>query len=685
MTLEVAVKDKISKFFREFRDKDGVQKYIGIINSLPLLEERIVKVDIEELASFDSELVKLLIENPLDFIETAKEAILDILTVEKPLDVANVTKDSIYVAITGETPGYTIRLRDISSKYIGKLVTISGLLVKLSQVYTIPIEIAYEYDGKTIYRRRKSILDRIEAPKLIESGASYRFSKEKSTFIDVQYARVQERPDELPPGQIPRFLDVIFIKPMIDKAFPGDFVKITGILDIRPRERRNRMEYDFVLLANYVESRGREAYEITISKKEEEEFRKLAQRKDFYEKLVKSICPSIYGYDDVKEAILLSLIGGEDKLLKDGTRIRGRIHLLLIGDPGVAKSQLLKYAALIAPKGIYTSGRGVTAAGLTAAVVREPGGGMSLEAGAVVLADMGVCAIDEIDKMRSEDRVALHEAMEQQTVSISKGGIVATLNARTTIISAANPVDGIYNPYKPLLANVDLPVTLLSRYDLIYVIREELSEERDRKLTEHIYLARETEKPYEDTFDPNFMRKFIAYARKLKVKMTEGAFRLLQDYYIRIRKQAGGGDEITSIPITPRQFESLIRLAEASAKAHLRSEVTIEDAKIAIKHMNNFLQNAAIDIDTQQIDVTQIMTGVSAKKASKTATVLDILNELLEANKGNPVSEEEWISAILKKTHIKSREEIIQIIEKLKESGVIYEPMPGYYKIPYKS
>ena len=681
MSTEIALEEKIIDFLKKYRDEDGKPKYIEAINALLALEKKVIEINFDDLITHDRDLAKMLSDEPEEFIDACKKAVYTILKIERPLDYQDIQPETINIIISGEEPGYPIKLRDISSRYLGKLITINGLLVKVSQLYTIPIRAIYKCSicGGEISVDRKTLLDRIDRPRCPEHrNARVQLVKDKTIFMDIQYARIQERPDELPPGQIPRFIDITITDAMIDRAYPGDIVKIVGILDIRQRRIRDQQDFDFILIVVNIESKEKEV-EIRITKKEEEEFKRLAREEGFYDKLVRSIAPSIYGYKDIKEAILLSLIGGEDRELRDGTKIRGKIHLLLVGDPGVAKSQLLKYAAMIAPKGIYTSGRGSTAAGLTAAVIKESGGGMSLEAGAVVLADMGICSVDEIDKMRNEDRVALHEAMEQMTVSISKGGIVATLNARTTIIAAANPVDGIYNEYKTLKDNVNLPITLLSRFDLIRVMRDEISPDRDVKLTQHIYLSRESEEPFEDTFTSDFLRKFIAYARKLKVKITEEAFKTLQEYFIKLRAAASSSDEIQSIPITPRQFEALIRLTEASAKAHLREVATVEDAEIAIRQMNAYLMQVALDRATGTIDVTQISVGVPTRRASKPGTVLSILTEM-SRERGGMVAEEDLINRIVKETQLKDVDEIRRIIDRLKSEGVIIEPSPGFYK-----
>ena len=682
----LTLSDEIYEFLSNFRDENGRYRYREQVRDILAYEVKTYRIYFDDLKYSNINLAREFMEHPYDTLDAAKDAVLRLASVEKPLEAEKLSKDDIYVEIVGDDVGYTVKLRDISSKYIGKLITVRGLLVKVSQIYSIPTIAVYQCPGyrEPIRFVRKRISEGLEPENILGKSIKIKqckLVKEETKFTDIQYARIQERPDELPPGQIPRFLDVILEKPLIDKAYPGDFVKIIGVLDIIPREGKRRTEeYEFRLIANHIESKGKEAFEVRLSRNDEKEIRKKASEPGFYQKLIRSFAPSIYGYDDIKEALLLSLIGGEDKILPDGTRIRGRIHILLVGDPGVAKSQLLKYVAMVAPKGIYTSGRGSTAAGLTAAVLKEAGGGMSLEAGAVVLADMGVCAIDEIDKMRPEDRVALHEAMEQQTVSISKGGIIATLNARTTIIAAANPVDGVYNPYKPLVENVNLPVTLLSRFDLILLVRDEFNEEKDRRLIEHMIKARTSGEPYRDTFDIDFLRKFIAYASKIRVELTDEASKELMNYFMNMRRIASTSEESKVVPITPRQFEALIRLAEASAKAHLRDKVSVEDAKIAIKLMDLYLRSAALDVSTQQPDVSIIMTGVPAKRASKLATVLNVLRMLEKERGGEPVSEDEWIEKVITTTHIKDTNEIIEIIEKLKNASIIYEPTPGHYK-----
>ena len=367
------------------------------------------------------------------------------------------------------------------------------------------------------------------------------------------------------------------------------------------------------------------------------------------------------------------LFGGVTKELPD-VRKRGDIHVLLIGDPGTGKSALLQYVARIAPRGLYTSGRGTTAAGLTAAVIREAQGGMSLEAGALVLADKGVACIDEIEKMRPEDRVAMHEAMEQQSISIAKGGIVATLNARTAILAAANPALGRYDPYRSVVENISLPITILSRFDLIFVIRDVPDKEHDARMAEHILETHKLkEHSVEPPIPPDLLRKYISYAKTIEPKLTDEAIKVIRDFYLEMRSKSEG--EGAPIAITARQLESLIRIAEARARAALRDYVTVEDALAAINIMKRSLQEVGIDLETRRIDIDVIMTGKPKSLRDKLQLVLDAIKRLDE---GDGVSEEDLIHELAQEglTEVDVR----RLLGVLLRDGMIFEVRPGRFR-----
>jgi replicative DNA helicase Mcm len=369
------------------------------------------------------------------------------------------------------------------------------------------------------------------------------------------------------------------------------------------------------------------------------------------------------------------LFGGVPKALPDIT-VRGELNALLVGDPGTAKSQLLQYVARIAPRGLYTSGRGTTAAGLTAAVIREKGGGMSLEAGALVLADKGIACIDEMDKMRPEDRVAIHEAMEQHTVSVAKGGIVATLNARTAILAAANPALGRYEPHRTVAENISLPVTILSRFDLIFVLRDVPNKESDSKMSAHILeLHRKGSGTVEPPIPVELLRKYVSYAKGVKPVLTQEALKRINDFYLAMR--SASESEGSPVAITARQLESLVRTAEARARVALRKEVLAEDAEAAIAIMKRSLEEVGIDLSSYKIDIDIIMTGKSKSMRDRLQTVL---STLMEMERETGVVEKTALLNELEDEHKVPRGEAERLIGQLLREGTIYEPREGYLK-----
>ncbi len=448
--------------FQDFLKSD---KYRQRFSQMAISESTSLIVDFEDLLITDSALAEALIEKPDEYLSYANLAALAQLQIEEPEYAQRVKTVNVRVRGLPET----VPLRALGSAHIGKLVMVEGIIVRATPVGPMVVKAAFRCKrcGKvTSVEQTGSFLT---APIVCSDPSCRRagpfdFVQEESTFVDSQEIRIQERPEDLPPGQLPRWINVKLVgRDIVDIARPGDHVSIVGVVravaPTLPRVGKLRL---FVLHidANFIDVASKEPEAILISPEEERQILELAKDPWVHRKIIRSIAPSIYGYEHVKEAIMYMLFGGTPKYLPDIT-IRGDMNVLLIGDPGTAKSQLLQYVARIAPRGLYTSGRGTTAAGLTAAVLREREGGMSLEAGALVLADKGVCAIDEIDKMRPEDRVAIHEAMEQHTVSVAKGGIVATLNARTAILAAANPALGRYDPYRTVAENIALPVTIL--------------------------------------------------------------------------------------------------------------------------------------------------------------------------------------------------------------------------------
>jgi replicative DNA helicase Mcm len=464
---------------------------------------------------------------------------------------------------------------------------------------------------------------------------------------------------------------------MVNIIRPGDRVNLIGIVRAEPeysqaagRLRVFRSRID----GNYVEAIGKEPEQVQLTKEEEEMINDMAKHPNAYERLIDSIAPSIHGYETQKEAILLLSIGAPQRTLPDGTTIRGDINVLFVGDPGTAKSELLKYSSRIAPRGLYTSGRGTTAAGLTAAVVREKSGMMMLEAGAVVLADQGVAAIDEFDKMRNEDRNALHETMEQQTVSVAKGGIVATLNARTSILAASNPVLGKYDPYRNIAENLNLPIPLLTRFDLIFVLRVIPDRSRDERLAKHVLeLHRKGLFSTAPPLEFNILKKYLIFSKKISPILTQEAEDRILEYYLQMRSSASD----SMISVTARQLEALIRLATARARIMLRDNVIEEDAIHAISLMRRMLETVGVDVRTGRIDLG-VLHGKPLSDRTLLETALDVFKSL-EGPSKKAVEAKVFIEELVK-TEKFSREEAQRIIQSLNRMGQIYEVSPGFFK-----
>ncbi len=508
---------------------------------------------------------------------------------------------------------------------------------------------------------------------------------DSSRFIDFQILRLQELPEDLPPGQLPHYIDVSIKQDLVDNARPGDRVILTGIVRIEqePVSGVSRAEsalYRLRIDGNNIEFLGgkgaktsRRTEREEISPEEEKIIKSLSKNSDIYERLVDSFAPHIQGQSLIKEAILLLIVGSTQKALQDGSKIRGDINVFLVGDPGTAKSEMLKFCARIAPRGLYTSGRGSTAAGLTAAVVRDKTGIMMLEAGAVVLGDQGLVCIDEFDKMKPEDRSALHEVMEQQSASIAKGGIVATLNARTSILAAANPMYGKYDPFKNITENVNLPIPLLTRFDLIFVVRDIPSKERDRNIAQHILeLHKPTGIETRSLIDVDILTKYLSYAKRSNPGLTKEAEDKIIEYYMKMRNV----DSEEMITVTPRQLEGLVRLATARARLLMKDQVEEEDAERAIFLIQSMLQDAGVDVNTGKVDLG-VLQGRPRSEVSKMQLFMDVLKSLEGDNK--IAVEEKLFVKELEKSGKFTEEEARNYIRRMLREASIYESKPGHY------
>jgi replicative DNA helicase Mcm len=680
---ESALVNDLEEFLRAYKDRTGNYKYFDRINNLMAANSTSLVVDYIDFDTFKPDLAKLITNEPDEMFDAFNRAIFNVLYEIHP-DYANETQNNIKVRIGN----YTVQksLREINAEVINKLVGVSGMVVRSSEVKPLAKKIGYRClscGEITEAQLRGLVLKKpLRCGKCSEKELE--MDPDTSIFIDFQMVRLQELPEDLPAGHLPHYLEVTIIGDLVDQCRPGDRILLTGIVRIEQEQLSQQIKTSLFRLrmeGNNIEYLGgrtadkdsRTIERLEISNEDEKHIFALARKNDAYDILISSYAPHVYGHEVIKEVILLLIVGSVTKRLEDGSARRGDINVLLVGDPGTAKSEMLKFAAKIAPRGLYTSGRGSTAAGLTAAVIRDKTGIMMLEAGAVVLGDQGLVCIDEFDKIKPEDRSALHEVMEQQTCSVAKGGIVATLNARTSILAAANPLYGKYDPFKNITENVNLPIPLLTRFDIIYVIRDIPEKEKDHRIASHILeLHRESERTGQYLIDIDLFSKYLAYSKTMEPKLTVEAIDKIRDYYMKMRNVESEG----MITVTPRQLEGLVRLATARSKLLLKDYVDSEDAERAIYLIQTMLETAGVDVNTGRVDLG-VLHGKPQSEISKLKLFMEIFNGLSGQDK-NDVEEKNFINELIQTGRF-SEDDAKNFLNKAMQNGQIYERRSGFY------
>jgi replicative DNA helicase Mcm len=663
--------EQINKF-HEFVESNY---YSSLLNSMRK-DNKFLVVDFSEIAKFDIELANEILENPEETIKAAELAV-------EEFDIEDVKGFKIRFTNLPETQ--KIMIRDIRSKYLGKLMWIEGIVKQKSDVRPQVTAAKFECPSCGNIINVLQLNGAFKEPSKCGCGRKGKFNQLSKELVDAQGIVLEETPETLEGGEQPKRMNVFLkddlVSPFNEKrSSPGSKVRVVGMIKEVPiisRTGTKTTKFNIIIEANYVEPVEESFYDIELKEEEEEEILELSKDPKLDQKLINSIAPSIYGYEKVKEALLLQLMGGVRKVRMDKVVSRGDMHILLVGDPGAGKSAMLKRVNLIAPKARYVSGKGVSGAGITASVVRDEFlGGWSLEAGALVLASNGICMIDEMDKMSTDDRAAMHEALEQQTVSISKANIQATLLARTTVLAAANPKFGRFDPYGIIADQIDLPPTLINRFDLIFPIKDLPEETRDEKLASHILNLHQKPDTNEPEVSTDLLKRYVSYARqRIKPVLTDESLKEIKDYYLQMRSTVSGDEGIKAIPISPRQLEALVRLSEASAKIRLSDKVMKKDAKRAIEMIDYCLNQIGLDRETGKIDIDRIATGVSASQRSHIVLVKEIINEL-----ENKIGKTIPIDDVIDEARLKEipEDKVEEALEKLKRSGDLFEPRRGF-------
>ncbi|MFA5268187.1 MAG: minichromosome maintenance protein MCM [Methanoregula sp.] len=657
--------------------------------------------DIERFGKVGISLADELLENPGKVIEDVWDAIKNDQLI-KSKDGKEPPK-GINIRFTN-LPRKTL-IRNIRSDDINTFVSCEGILRKTTEVRPRIVEAAFRCPAGHFTIKKQKYGKFIDPEGCATDGCTFKkleLMPKRSKFVDSQKLRVQESPEGLRGGEQPQTLDVDVTDDLSGKVSPGDRVIINGILRSMQRVIKGEKStvFDIFLECNSIEIAEKEFEEVEIDEKAEDEIRALSKDPMIYRMITHSIAPTIYGSEDVKQAIALQLFGGISKEMPDGSRLRGDIHVLLIGDPGIAKSQLLRYVVKLSPRAIYTSGQSSTAAGLTATAVKDEfgEGRWTLEAGALVLADMGVAAVDEMDKMEKGDRSALHEAMEQQSISVAKAGITATLKSRCALLGAANPKYGRFDMFGDISDQINMPPSLLSRFDLIFIMTDQPEQKRDLAIAEHILKAHSTGeliaqhkktpipgvtdeyileqlKPVMPDIDPALFRKYVAYAKRSCYPILSlDAKEALVNYYLKLR---GIAEPNKPVPVTARQLEALVRLAEASARIRLSNTIEPGDAERVIHIVDACLRQIAYDARTGTFDIDKITTGISKEKRDIVRVIKDAIREI--GGEGRRAGIDQVIETVSGKGF--PREKVKEGIDMLLRHGEAMEPKNGIIQL----
>ena len=633
----------------------------------------VVYVDFMKLTEFSSKLSDEVMSNPEDTLRA----------VEVGIGESGLASD-VRVRLFNLPEVSNIKVRDLRAKHLDEFVVIEGIVRQASEVRPQVVNAEFECPSCGTVMRVLQLDKKFREPSRCSCGRKGGFRLLRKDLVDTQRLIIEEAPESLSGGEQPKRLNVFLKEDLVEpkmeeKTTPGSRVKVIGILKEVPVPLSTggiSTRFELALEANNIIPLEETFEELNISEEDEKQILELSEDPELFDKFSRSIVPSVWGYEEMKKSLVLQLFGGVRKIHSDGKKSRGDIHILLIGDPGVAKSVSLTFMSEISPKGRYVVGKSASGAGLTATVVRDEYlRGWSLEAGAMVLANRGLVCVDELEKMDEQERSSMHEAMEQQTITISKANVQATLRSETSVLAAANPKFGRFDPHEPVPKQINLPPTLINRFDIMFTLRDIPKKERDQQIASHV--LRGGSESGEETIERDLLRKYVAYAKqRFKPKLIEDSIKEIENFYVDLRNRPIFSERgIRPIPISARQLEALIRMSEAHAKLRLSDEVTREDSEKAIEIMKYYLEQVGYDPETNTFDIDRTgASGVSNSQRNKIYMVRDTINKLAEKF-GQEIPLEEIEKELEGKM---DNQEIEDSMQKLKKEGEIYEPTKGH-------
>lgn len=670
------------------------EKYTGDISKpAEILEDELYRDDVSLTISFDKvqefndSLATDLVRSPKKVLDAAQSAVTSHPAYE------GLSTDPLFIQVS-DVP--VLEIRKVTHNHLGNLVCVRGIVKQVTDPKPRFVETVFECQRCGTKSRVRQTQNSIQKPHEChgcERQGPFNLLTSPSTYVYHQRIRIQESPEGLRGGKDPRELTVYVEGDLVDSVTPGDEAAVTGVLDHADLFEVNDDNDPLVNLyidANNITASSNQVKIEQISDEDEEKIKEIASMDNTLEKLSQSIAPSVYGNELEKTAIVLQMLSGVRKPLDDKT-VRGDIHVFLVGDPGTGKSQLLQFVNDVMPRSAFTTGENSSQVGLTAAAVRSDlgDGTWSVEGGALVLSDEGIACIDELDKL-NEDIDALHTALEQQQVTITKAGLNTTMNARCGLLAAANPKYGRWEKHEPILEQVDIPHALLSRFDLIFLLEDVPDEEFDSELADTVLRVNKvgekrqrngsfenSESDYDPPVSGDLLPKYIMYAREsVTPVLDDKSFNRLKSFYVSLRNNQSSD----AVPVTARKLEALVRLAEASARARLSETISVEDVEKAIDLVRASLEQVGIDPETGELDADAIESGVPQTQRDRIRGIKDIIDELQDDSDDALVSKDELTDRANEELGIDA-EKVEHEIGKLKQNGEIYQPETGHLRL----